>query len=96
MLSRDHNILWLPESNGYPTPSILSLKIRTRFPGAGQLHRPLFCEPPILAAVVLTLIGRKQTYYARLFVGTKSTVSQIRTEVPSRRQHRRSDNSCST
>ena len=22
MLSRDHNILWLPESNGYPTPII--------------------------------------------------------------------------
>ena len=23
MLSRDHNILWLPESNGYPTRTIL-------------------------------------------------------------------------
>ena len=23
MLSRDHNILWLPESNGYPTGRIL-------------------------------------------------------------------------
>ena len=24
MLSRDHNILWLPESNGYPTDMIFS------------------------------------------------------------------------
>ena len=23
MLSRDHNILWLPESNGYPTNEIV-------------------------------------------------------------------------
>ena len=30
MLSRDHNILWLPESNGYPTSVILPLPIGSR------------------------------------------------------------------
>ena len=28
MLSRDHNILWLPESNGYPTRTILCATLR--------------------------------------------------------------------
>ncbi len=28
MLSRDHNILWLPESNGYPTRAYLATRFR--------------------------------------------------------------------
>ena len=31
MLSRDHNILWLPESNGYPTRTILGATLFRSF-----------------------------------------------------------------
>ena len=40
MLSRDHNILWLPESNGYPTARELIGRVRSRIRGVGvpRLH----------------------------------------------------------
>ena len=46
MLSRDHNILWLPESNGYPTRTILGATLHSlacrepTFPGQTECERP--------------------------------------------------------
>ena len=36
MLSRDHNILWLPESNGYPTYFNYVLVVNVSGDGLGQ------------------------------------------------------------
>ena len=39
MLSRDHNILWLPESNGYPTRTILGATLVTKLQPAAAAFR---------------------------------------------------------
>ena len=38
MLSRDHNILWLPESNGYPTRTILGATLLASLVDECKLH----------------------------------------------------------
>ena len=57
MLSRDHNILWLPESNGYPTSSFTLVLLGSEWVNRLLAKRNLLSLPSSDSRSVLAVKG---------------------------------------